>query len=83
MIDTPAAIVSRAITKKLGFIKELRGSGAVEKNSHFSPRPWHFLRTGNENKMTANVISSIVPIDETTAPDLSTACRPNLTIWSY
>ena len=39
MIDTPAAIVSRAITKKLGFIKKLRGSGAVEKNSHFSPRP--------------------------------------------
>jgi hypothetical protein len=36
MMATPDAIISREADKKMGLIKDFRGSGAVEINSHLS-----------------------------------------------
>jgi hypothetical protein len=35
-MTTPDAIISKAINKKIGLIKDFRGFGAVEINSHLS-----------------------------------------------
>jgi len=35
IIATPEAMISRDADKKMGLIKDFRGSGAVEINSHF------------------------------------------------
>ncbi|HZD82386.1 MAG TPA: hypothetical protein VE076_05850 [Nitrososphaeraceae archaeon] len=73
-MTTPMAIVRRAVTRKIGLIINLRGSGAVEENSHFSPVLWHSLRTGNRSKTITNMIKSPIPIDEKIAPDFTTIC---------
>jgi hypothetical protein len=38
MMATPDAIISRDVDKKMGLIKDFRGSGAVEINSHLSSK---------------------------------------------
>jgi hypothetical protein len=73
-------MVRRAITKKVGLIINFKGSGAVEKNSHFSPDVWHSLRTGNTSKTMTKVIRSPNPMDEKMAPDLTIVCGSNWNI---
>ena len=77
MMATPDAIISREADKKMGLIKDFRGSGAVEINSHLSCKFWHSLRTGKAIKMTINVINSAVPIQDNMAPDLTIICKLN------
>ena len=77
MMATPDAIISRDVDKKMGLIKDFRGSGAVEINSHLSCKFWHSLRTGKAIKMTINVINSAVPIQDNIAPDLTNFCKLN------
>ncbi len=77
MMATPDAMISRDVDKKMGLIKDFRGSGAVEINSHFSSKFWHSLRIGKAIKMTMNVINSAVPIQDNMAPDLTIICKLN------
>ena len=77
IIATPNAIIRRDADKKMGLIKDFRGSGAVEINSHLSCKFWHSLRTGKAIKMTMNVINSAVPIQDNIAPDLTNMCKLN------
>ena len=77
MMATPDAIISREADKKMGLIKDFRGSGAVEINSHLSCKFWHSLRTGKAIKITINVINSAVPIQDNIAPDLTNICKLN------
>lgn len=77
MMATPDAMISRDVDKKMGLIKDFRGSGAVEINSHLSCKFWHSLRTGKAIRMTMNVINSTVPIQDNIAPDLTIICKLN------
>lgn len=77
MVATPDAMISRDVDKKMGLIKDFRGSGAVEINSHLSCKFWHSLRTGKAIRMTINVINNTIPIQDNIAPDLTIICKLN------
>ena len=77
MMATPDAMISRDVDKKMGLIKDFRGSGAVEINSHLLCKFWHSLRIGKAIRMTMNVINSAVPIQDNIAPDLTIICKLN------
>jgi hypothetical protein len=77
MMATPDAMISRDVDKKMGLIKDFRGSGAVEINSHLLCKFWHSLRIGKAIRMRMNVINSAVPIQDNIAPDLTIICKLN------
>ena len=77
MMATPDAMISRDVDKNMVLIKDFRGSGAVEINSHLLCKFWHSLRIGKAIRMTMNVINSAVPIQDNIAPDLTIICKLN------
>jgi hypothetical protein len=74
IILTPMAMATREVTRKIGLTTNLRGSGAVDENSHFLLF-WHSFRTGNTSKTTIKAISNATPTVEKTAPDFIIVCN--------
>lgn len=77
IMATPNAMIIRAVNKKTGLIKDLKGIGAFEINSHLLSKFWHSLSMGKASKITMNIINSAVPIQDNIAPERTIICKFN------